>query len=96
MQNEADRKHAGWFLILLPLGILGYFLEGPIHYIARNVFEYDMHLDSDDFLIIGIFVVFSIWLETLRDKMPPVVRVLCTISALVAATWLGGRYAWPH
>jgi hypothetical protein len=81
---------------LIPLGIVGYFLEGPIHYIVRNVLGYDMPLNSDDFLMIGIFLAFSIWLESLRDKMPPVVRVLCTVTALVAATYLGERYQWPH
>ena len=92
---QATRVHR-WFLILFPLGIVGYFLEGPIQYVARNVFGYGMHLDSDDFLIIGIFLAFSIWLESLRDRMPPVVRVLCTVTALVAATCLGERYGWPR
>jgi hypothetical protein len=96
MAKAAPNSNLGWLLILIPLGIVGYFLEGPIHYIARNVLQYDMRLDSDDWLIIGIFVAYSIWLETVRDKMPAVVRVMCTVAALLIATYLGERYAWPH
>jgi len=55
-----------------------------------------MRLHSDDLFMIGPFVAFSIWLEYLRDKMPPVVRVLCTVAALNTATWLGDRYEWGH
>jgi DMSO reductase anchor subunit len=97
MKKELARKNlSGWFLILIALGIVGYFLEGPVHYIARDVFEYHLSFDSDGFLMIVVFIGFSVWLESLRDKLPLIVRVLSTIVALMAATYLGERYAWPH
>jgi hypothetical protein len=95
--NEKDGKHPGvLFLFLIGLGVVVLFFEGPISYIARDLFEYDVPLNSDYLLIIGIFIGFSFWLESLRDKLPPAARVLSTIAALMAATYLGEHYAWPH
>jgi hypothetical protein len=97
VSNEKGRKHPGiLFLFLMGLGIVVLFFEGPVRYIARDVFEYDVPLNSDYLLIIAIFIGFSFWLESLRDKLTPAARVLSTIAALMAATYLGEHYAWPH
>jgi hypothetical protein len=58
--------------------------------------RYDVPLNSDYVLMIAIFIGFSFWLESLRDKLLPAARVLSTVAALIAATYLGERYAWPH
>jgi|HubBroStandDraft_4_1064222.scaffolds.fasta_scaffold938816_1 hypothetical protein len=73
MRNAEGKPHLRWYASTLVLGVVCYFYEEPIRALVRDGIYGVLHLRLDDYLLITMYLAFSIWLEDMREKLPKIV-----------------------